>query len=90
MAQQASRIHELELMMPGDDGQYKGLKQELKELENVCYIFSYFFSIRLINNNTFFHRHPQDCDFYFNLYKGENQAKDAAQKAIAVAIGQRF
>lgn len=30
----------------------------------------------------------KDCDLYFNLYKEENKAKDAAQKAIAVAIGE--
>lgn len=35
VSQQASRIRELELLTPGEDGQYKGLKQELKELEKV-------------------------------------------------------
>lgn len=31
---------------------------------------------------------PKDCDFYFKLYSEENKAKDAAQKAIVVAVGK--
>ena len=32
-SRQAGRIHEMELLTPGEDGQYRLLKQELKELE---------------------------------------------------------
>ena len=33
VSEQAARIHELELLSPGEDGDYKLLKQELKDLE---------------------------------------------------------
>ena len=41
VSEQAARIHELELLSPGEDGEYKLLKQELKDLEKVSSVWPF-------------------------------------------------
>ncbi|GAX81700.1 hypothetical protein CEUSTIGMA_g9128.t1 [Chlamydomonas eustigma] len=61
VSQLLRKIKDMELLLPGEDGQYKLLQQELKELE-------------------------QDCDYYYNLYLEEVNAKMAEKQAVGDAL----